>query len=231
MDINKVIKNTINEIETPEGGEDIYNLLRADILTSEIVEKIYFRFYNDIKAYIEDYTSKCNDTNRDKGMYKCSLETWQACITNIGLLYFRHNKYLEDYKKIRASGGVAYKDELLEIALEVYEGLCYEFRKQFFIYDCCRFLGLSKDTMYKLNNIHANILKRAHSCQESSMRTALASGRSNVTAMAILLNHDYDYTRTTQVIHTTDKTKSADALPILGDEKPLIIDTRNTEEM
>ena len=57
MDINKVIKNTINEIETPEGGEDIYNLLRADILTSEIVEKIYFRFYNDIKAYIEDYTS------------------------------------------------------------------------------------------------------------------------------------------------------------------------------
>ena len=67
--------------------------------------------------------------------------------------------------------------------------------------------------------------------QESSMRTALASGRSNVTAMAILLNHDYDYTRTTQVIHTTDKTKSADALPILGDEKPLIIDTRNTEEM
>ena len=231
MDINKVIKNTIKEIETPEGGEDIYNLLRADILTPEIVEKIYFRFYDDIKAYIEDYTSKCNDTNRDKGMYKCSLETWQACITNVGLLYFRHNNYLEDYKKVRASGGRPFREELLSIALEVYETLCNEYRKQFFIYDSCRFMGLSKDIMWKLNNIHSELLKRAHNAQESSMRTALASGRSNVTAMAILLNHDYDYTRTTQVIHTTDRTKSADALPILGDEKPLIIDARNTEEM
>ena len=231
MDINKVIQNTIKEIETPEGGEDIYDLLRADILTPEIQEKIYFRFYNDIKAYIEDYTQKCNDTNRDKGMYKCSLETWQACNTLIGHIYFRRNRYLEDIKRMRESGGVIFREEILCIGLEVYEALCTEYRKQFFIYDACRFMGMSKDIMWKLNNIHSDLLKKAHNAQESSMRTALASGRSNVTAMAILLNHDYDYTRTTQVIHTTDRTKTADALPILGDEKPLIIDTRNTEEM
>ena len=67
--------------------------------------------------------------------------------------------------------------------------------------------------------------------QESSMRTALASGRSNVTAMAILLNHDYDYTRTTQVIHTTEQIKSADTLPCLNDEKTLKIGYQNQEKI
>ena len=59
------------------------------------------------------------------------------------------------------------------------------------------------------------MLKRAHTIQESSMRTALASGRSNVTAIAILLNHDYNYTRTTEIIHSSDRIKSADTLPVL----------------
>ena len=67
--------------------------------------------------------------------------------------------------------------------------------------------------------------------QESSMRTALASGRSNVTAMAILLNHDYDYTRTTQVIHTSERIKSADTLPCLNDEKTLKISDQRQEKM
>ena len=70
--------------------------------------------------------------------------------------------------------------------------------------------------MYLLNDLHAAVLKKAHTAQEGSMRAALASGRSNVTAMAILLNHDYDYTRTTQVIHTSDsKQLRADDLPQL----------------
>ena len=86
--------------------------------------------------------------------------------------------------------------------------------------------------MYKLNNIHADLLKKAHTAQESSYRTALASGRSNVTAMAILLNHDYDYTRTTQVIHTSDKIKSADTLPTLKiDEKTTSDVYQNSENM
>ena len=59
-------------------------------------------------------------------------------------------------------------------------------------------------------------MKKAHTVQEDSMRTALASGRSNVTAMAILLNHDYDYTRTTQVKHTNGRDNlTADKLPQL----------------
>ena len=93
-------------------------------------------------------------------------------------------------------------------------------------------MGLNHDTIYELSTKYADILKKAHTMQESSMRTALASGRSNVTAMAILLNHDYDYTRTTQVIHTTDKIKSADTLPtLLINEKTTSDAYQNGENM
>ena len=116
--------------------------------------------------------------------------------------------------------------------MEVYEHFCRLYRKQFFIYDCALFLGISRDTIYKLNTTYTDALKKAHTMQESSMRTALASGRSNVTAMAILLNHDYDYTRTTQVVHTIDKIKSADSLPMLNfDGKTKIIDSQERTNM
>lgn len=234
MNVDKIIKNTIEETTQDKnaGGGDIYELLTADILTDEIKDTIYFKFKEDIKVFIEEYLLKCQDPNACKGMYKCSLETWQACISDIGRLYFKKHGYLKDIKKIQRSGGVAYRDELLCIALDVYADLCAEFRKQFFIYDCAQFMGLSMDCMYSLNTLHADMLKKAHTKQEASMRTALASGRSNVTAMAILLNHDYDYTRTTQVIHTTDKIKSADTLPtLLIDEKTTSDAYQNGENM
>ena len=83
-------------------------------------------------------------------------------------------------------------------------------------------MGLSNDCMYKLNDLRNDILKKAHTKQEASMRAALASGRSNVTAMAILLNHDYDYTRTTQVIHTSGAQQiTADQLPQLSSDDNL----------
>lgn len=215
MDINKIISKAVDQIEDKPAPEGFHVLLDSDELTDEIRDEIYIRFKNDIKAFIEAFTAKTGDPGRDKGMYKCSLETWQACASDIGRLYFRKNKYLYDTKKNARNGGKAYREELLCIALDVYADLCAEYRKQFFIFDCCMFMGLSLDTLYKLNSIHAEVLKKAHTRQESSMRTALASGRSNVTAMAILLNHDYDYTRTTQIIHTTDKIQTADALPTL----------------
>ena len=86
--------------------------------------------------------------------------------------------------------------------------------------------------LFRSNTTYTDALKKAHTMQESSMRTALASGRSNVTAMAILLNHDYDYTRTTQVVHTIDKIKSADSLPMLNiDGKTKIIDSQERTSM
>ena len=83
-------------------------------------------------------------------------------------------------------------------------------------------MGVSKELMWRLSELHGDLLKKAHNAQESSMRSALASGRSNVTAMAILLNHDYDYTRTTQVIHTSGSDKlTADRLPeLVQDQQP-----------
>lgn len=209
----------IDEIKISSDENALYSLLRMRILTNKVSEDIFKCFLNDSIEYIEKYIDTCKEGKNN--MYICSLETWQACITNIGLFYYRHYDLLEDYEHNRACGGVKYRDELLTIALEVYEELCYEYKKQFFIYDCCRYMGINKDLMYKLNNIHADLLKKAHTAQEASMRTALASGRSNVTAMAILLNHDYDYTRTTQIIHSTERIKEAEELPKLSESQLL----------
>ena len=230
MNIENIVKNTIKNTENAGGKID--DLLQADFMTDDIKEAIFECWKNELDLYIDNYAQSSPDINASKGMYKCSLETWEACITDIGRNYFYKNRFLLDKKKIAAQGGTAYRDDLLLIGLELYEYYCKKYRKQFFIYDCCVFLHINKDTMYKLNNIHADLLKKAHTAQESSYRTALASGRSNVTAMAILLNHDYDYTRTTQVIHTSDKIKSADTLPTLKiDEKTTSDVYQNSENM
>lgn len=215
MNIENIVKNTINNTENAGGGK-IDDLLQADFMTDDIKENIFEFWKNDLDIYIDNYAQTSPDINADKGMFKCSLETWQACASDIGRNYFFKNKYLIDKKKIAAQGGgTIYRDDLLLIGLELYEYYCNLYRKQFFIYDCTRFLGISKEVLYRLNTLHSDLLKRAHTIQESSMRTALASGRSNVTAIAILLNHDYNYTRTTEIIHSNDRIKSADTLPVL----------------
>lgn len=234
MDIEKVINNTIEGIEKENagGGENksLKELLNADVLTDEIKEEIYFRFKNDIQILIDDFLMHSDDKNAGKGMTYCYLETWQGCIDDIGRYYFRKNNYLKDSRK--AGGAYKYRDELLLIGIDLYNHFCRMYRKQYFIYDCALFMGLNHDTIYELNTRYPDVLKKAHTMQEASMRTALASGRSNVTAMAILLNHDYDYTRTTQVIHTIDKIKTADTLPTLNvDEKTNLITYQNDESM
>lgn len=200
--------------------------------------EIYSRFKNDVELFIDDFLERCHDANKDKGMGKCYLETWQSCISEIGREYFGKNNYLRINLNAQAGergnlSGYNFDNELLEIAVELYEDLCNEYRKQFFIYDCCKFAGMSKDVMYRLNELRGDILKKAHTAQEGSMRTALASGRSNVTAMAILLNHDYDYTRTTQIIHSTSNSNiSAKDLPQLDQTQDIVTDTKtNTPQI
>lgn len=233
MDINKIIDNSIkntqnnkiNAVGEEEEKQNIKELLNSEILTDEILNYAFEFFKADIEKYVSLFLETSEDSNADKGMYKCSLETWQACISNIGREYFQKNRYLYDENKRKAQGGNPYRDELLTVGLMLYEYFCRLYRKQFFIYDCCQFMGMSLDTMFKLNTIHAELLKKAHATQEASMRTALASGRSNVTAMAILLNHDYDYTRTTQIVHTTDRIKQAEELPTLNNDMCKLTDT------
>lgn len=224
MDYRKIIKDSTEAV-----GDGLETLLDADVLTDDIKDSIYSHFIEDIQVLISEYLKGSHDKNASKGMLYCTLETWQACVDDIGRLYFKKNNYLVNRC---ASNGGKYREDLLIIAMEVYEHFCRLYRKQFFIYDCALFLGISRDTIYKLNTTYTDMLKKAHTMQESSMRTALASGRSNVTAMAILLNHDYDYTKTTQIIHTTDKIKSADSLPMLNiDGKTKIIDSQERTSM
>lgn len=227
MNYRKIIDFT--ETENKAVGDEIETLLNADILTDDIKDAIYSHFIEDIQEIISEYLKGSHDKNASKGMLYCTLETWQACVDDIGRLYFKKNNYLVNRC---ASNGGKYREDLLIIAMEVYEHFCRLYRKQFFIYDCALFLGISRDTIYKLNTTYTDMLKKAHTMQESSMRTALASGRSNVTAMAILLNHDYDYTRTTQIVHTVDRIKSADSLPMLNfDGKTKIIDSQEHSNM
>lgn len=237
MDIDKIIKGIAQEVlneghEDGEAGEvdkimnapkkELYKLFGSVNLKSEDIRTaIYKRFKADTQIYIDDFLATCEDVNASQGMYKCSLETWKACAHNIGFEYFRTYKLNRNYNRESTEGGSRLDDDLIEIGLILYEEYCNTYRKQFFIYDSCKFLGISLDNMYMLNELHTRYLKKAHSIQEDSMRTALASGRSNVTAMAILLNHDYDYTRTTQVIHTTNKEKSAQELPKLEETQDI----------
>lgn len=228
MNYRKIIKDS-TEKENKAVGDGLETLLNTDILTDDIKDVIYSHFIEDIQILISEYLKSSRDKNASKGMLYCTLETWQACVDDIGRKYFKKNNYLADR---RADSRAWYKEELIIIGMEVYEHFCRLYRKQFFIYDCALFLGISRDTLYKLNTTYTDALKKAHTMQESSMRTALASGRSNVTAMAILLNHDYDYTRTTQIVHTVDRIKSADSLPMLNiDGKTKIIDSQEHTNM
>ena len=226
--IDETIKETApGDKENIKDGPPLVldDLLLLDTSNNDIRQQIYNCFRADLELFIDNYLIDCKDINAEHGLYKCSLETWQAICTDIGLYYFRKNKYMADKKKVAAAGGVALSDDLLSIGLELYEFFCMKYRKQFFIYDCCRFLGIDKDLMFKLNLLHAQLLKKAHAGQEASLRAGLASGRSNVTGLAILLNHDYDYTRTTQVIHTTGPQEiAAEKLPeLLPDQKVIDI--------
>lgn len=200
------------------------DLCEAPFLTDDMKTEIYKRFKAAALDFIEDYTAsdECKDTNKNKGMFKCCHESWQACIREWGIQYFKTNKLLHDVKRERAEGGFRLHDDLLQIGLEVYEDLCAIYRKVFQLYDCCLFLGVDKDHMFRLNELHALFNKKAHFAAEASLRIGALTGRGNVTGHAIILNHDYDYTRTTQVIHTTDQAKSAAALPDLSQAQDIV---------
>lgn len=204
-------------------------LLKENINDEDIRQEIYNRFKSDIEIYIDDYLERSKDENAKRGMLKCCLETWQHCATEIGMHYFNRHYYLrEGRQKAKSERGQTFNEPLLYIGVQLYADLCIEYRKQFFIYDCCKFLGMNIDSMYRLTEIRSDVLKKAHTMQEGSMRSALASGRSNVTAMAILLNHDYDYTRTTQVIHTTNSAQiTADKLPTLENSQEISANERS----
>ena len=134
MNIENIVKNTIKNTDTAGGGK-IDDLLQADILTDDIKEAIFECWKNELDIYIDNYAQSSPDINASKGMYKCSLETWQACTSDIGRNYFYKNKYLIDKKKAAAQGGNVYSNDLLLIGLELYEYYCKKYRKQFFIYD------------------------------------------------------------------------------------------------
>lgn len=216
--INNILSCPVGDLGRVVSGYDLKDPDNQKILLD--------RWRTDIDKYIKEFLSSSDDPHAGDGLYKCSLETWKACANYIGLNYFRTYKLVRDYAREKWEGGARFNDDLIELGVMLYEELCNKYRKQFFIYDSCKFLGMNLDSMYTLNDLHARYLKKAHSIQEDSMRTALASGRSNVTAMAILLNHDYDYTRTTQVIHTNARDNlTADKLPqltqdIVGQDQP-----------
>lgn len=235
MDIDKIINDVAASVQDQQQNINILEcpieqlkigLSSVDLNDIDIQALILRRWRGDVLQYIDNYLVSCPDPHAADGMYKCSLETWKACACSIGLNYFLKYKLVRDYNREAREGGARFNDALIELGLTLYEQFCNDYRKQFFIYDSCKFLGMNLDSMYTLNDIHARYIKKAHSVQEDSMRSALASGRSNVTAIAILLNHDYDYTRTTQVIHTTGRENlRADDLPKLEQTQDVVIDS------
>ena len=204
--------------QEPENA--LQELCQKEIKTEEDETEIYKTFLRDAESYIDSFVSSplCKDVNAEKGMFKCTQETWSYCMRSFALDYFKKYKYLHNRRRERTEGGKRLDGDLLRIGLEVYETLCDEYRKVFQVYNVCEFLGIDKENMYRLSEMHTNFLKKAHSATENSLRIGIVSGRGNVTGHALLLNHDYEYTRTTQVIHTSNNGHiSAADLPKLED--------------
>ena len=81
--------------------------------------------------------------------------------------------------------------------------------------------------MYRLSEMHNNFLKKAHSATENSLRIGALSGRGNIAGNALILNHDYDYTRTTQIIHSSNNSNiSAKELPQLEQTQDIVIEQK-----
>lgn len=247
MDIDNIIDGVLSGRENGEKSQDqqsqekksLEQLLELAFFDEDTKIQIYRRFRADAIDYIDAFTdsNECKDTKKDNGMFACSHDTWSACIREFGIDYFIKNKYLHDKRRERSEGGIRFNDDLMEIALEVYENLCGNYKKVFQIYDCCNFMGISKDFMYKLNEVHSGFIKNGNTAQENSYRTGALTNRGNVTGYAMLLNHDYDYTRTTQIIHSTTANKlTADSLPTLEITQHIVdnenyFPTRNEESL
>jgi hypothetical protein len=88
MDYRKIIKDS-TEKEYKAVGDGIETLLNADVLTDDIKDAIYSHFIEDIQEIIAEYLKGSHDKNASKGMLYCTLETWQACVDDIGRKYFK----------------------------------------------------------------------------------------------------------------------------------------------
>ena len=204
----------------------ISDLCHLEIIGEEEEEEIYKRILQDAETFIDSFTDspRCKDSNAEKGMYKCSHDTWEYCIRLFSMDYFKKYKLVHDVRRERKEGGYRFREQILKVGLEVYETLCEVYRKVFQIYDVCLFLGINKDNMYKLSEMHSNFLKKAHSATENSLRIGAVSGRGNVAGYALLLNHDYEYTKTTQIIHTSNTMNiTADKLPTLEHPQDIVV--------
>ena len=220
MDIDKIINDLDIDIDAKNEGPGpealpLEDLLRADILTDDIQLEIYNRFRAAAVAFIDEWVQgpACYDLKAQNMMY-CSYDTWQACITDFGRSYFLKNKLLHDYKRERLEGGTRYRDDVMIIGLLVYEDLCSLYKKVFQIYAAALFLGVRAENMQRLNAAHGQWLKTAHGIQENSLRAGALNNRGSTVGYAMILNHDYNYTKTSEVIHTTARQElTASSLP------------------
>jgi hypothetical protein len=145
MDIDKCIENTIKEVKQARSAQndgnfcldqektecknfDFQQMTLKELCDSEILDEdtkieIYQRMLSDAQEYIDSFVDspRCKDPNADKGMIKCYHETFQYICKEFGINYFIKNRYLHHTARERKEGGYRFRDELLEIGLEVYE--------------------------------------------------------------------------------------------------------------
>lgn len=242
MDIDRIIDDVISIEKTEpktlpniqksasdQTEKTMLELLSDDLSNEDVRIEIYKRFKADSMAYFDSFASASKDTKKDNGMFACSQDTFNACCREFGIDYFKKNKYLHNFRRERSEGGIRYDDDLLCIGLEVFESLCDIYHKSFQVANCCYYLGISKQYIYRLNDLHSTYLKNAHFATENNMRMGVVSNRGNTTGYIMLMNHDYNYVRTSEVIHTSNNTEiSADRLPELLPESLKIDDMSGT---
>ena len=182
-----------------------------------------------IESAVDDFMQyKCKEVKKES-MTQCTEDTWAACCSFIGREVFKKYKILHDKERERREGGTKYDTERVSVGQDLYKHYCAMYNKMYSIMGCADFLGVSKVYIYdksggqRLNPSRQLFFEKGVKDREESLRRGVVGGRKgSQLGYTVLLNHDNNYS-TQKVEHiTAEKTDTAAALPVFGDDVAIL---------
>lgn len=210
-----------NKGKQPQKGEEVERVEGEIIPAGCMPDNIEYL----IESAVDDFMKyKCKEVKKES-MTQCTEDTWSACCSFIGREVFKRYHILHDKERERKHGGTVYAPERVEAAQDLYYEYCSYYNKMYSIADCAEFIGVSRGYVYdntgsqRSNPTRTHFLQKAVKDREQSLRRGVVGGRKgSQLGYTVLLNHDNNYS-TQKVEHiTAEKTDTASALPVFGDD-------------
>ena len=205
----------------PQKGEDVERVEGEIIPAGCMPDNIE----SLIESAVDDFMQyKCKEVKKES-MTQCTEDTWAACCSFIGREVFKKYKILHDKERERTHGGTVYDGDRVSVGQELYKHYCATYNKMYSIMGCADFLGVSDTYIYdfsggkKLSPSRQRFYQKGVKDREESLRRGVVGGRKgSQLGYTVLLNHDNNYS-TQKVEHiTAEKTDTAAALPVFGDD-------------